>query len=66
MVSHGGFISGVCLELLGASINDPRPFLLAPKLTSVTVWTETDEPDGFWRLERYNDAAHLERAMMDT
>lgn len=65
MVSHGGFISGVCLELLDASIDNPRSFLLAPKLTSVTEWTESDEGDALWRLERYNDAAHLERSMME-
>jgi broad specificity phosphatase PhoE len=66
MVSHGGFISGVCLELLGASIDAPRDFLLAPTVTSITEWTATEERDALWRLERYNDAAHLEGSMMGT
>ncbi len=64
IVSHGGFISAVCLELLGARIDDARAFLLAPKLTSITEWVSSDERDGVWRLERYNDAAHLEGTMM--
>ena len=41
-----------------------RGFLLAPKLTSITEWVSSDERDGVWRLERYNDAAHLEGTMM--
>jgi probable phosphoglycerate mutase len=60
IVSHGGFISAVSLELLGARIDDPRGFLLAPRLTSITEWASSEERDGLWRLERYNDAAHLE------
>ena len=60
IVSHGGLISAVCLQLLGARISAPRGFVLAPAHTSMTTWTTSDEREGLWRLERYNDAAHLE------
>ena len=60
IVSHGGFISAVCLQLLGAQITVPRGFLLAPAHTSITIWTTSDEREGVWRFDRYNDAAHLE------
>ena len=26
----------------------------------MTTWTTSTEREGLWRLERYNDAAHLE------
>ena len=60
VVSHGGFISAVCLQLLGAQITVPRGIRLAPTHTSITTWTTSDEREGLWRLDRYNDAAHLE------
>jgi probable phosphoglycerate mutase len=66
LVSHGGFISATCLELLGCRITERRGFLLTPDLTSLTTWVTTDERDDLWRLERYNDAAHLEGTMMRT
>ena len=34
--------------------------MLGPTHTSMTTWTTSDEREGLWRLERYNDAAHLE------
>ncbi len=43
IISHGGFISAVCLQLLGARITEPRGFLLAPALTSITIWSTSDE-----------------------
>lgn len=60
IVSHGGFISAVCLQLLGARLSEPRGFVLAPLHTSMTTWTTSSEREGSWRLDRYNDAAHLE------
>src|SRR5207248_96194 len=60
VVTHGGFISGVCLELLGARLTEPRGYVLAPSLTSITTWAPANERPGSWQLERYNDAAHLE------
>jgi broad specificity phosphatase PhoE len=60
IVSHGGFISAACLQLLGARLTVPRGFLLSPAHTSMTTWTTSTEREGLWRLERYNDAAHLE------
>ena len=60
VVSHGGLISGVCLQLLGTRLSEPRGFLLSPAHTSMTTWRTSDEREGLWRLDRYNDAAHLE------
>ncbi len=60
IVSHGGFISAVCQQLLGARLSEPRGFLLSPAHTSMTTWSTSTEREGLWRLERYNDAAHLE------
>jgi probable phosphoglycerate mutase len=60
IVSHGGFISAICLRLLGARITAPRGLVLAPAHTSITIWTASAERPGLWRLDRYNDVAHLE------
>ena len=54
-VTHGGF---VVMSLL-AMFEIPRPgsgARLEPGFTSLTEWAVQD---GIWRLERYNDAAHL-------
>ena len=60
IVTHGGFISAVCLHLLGYSMGGDRPFFLDPENTSLTTWSTVDDDARHWRLDRYNDAAHLE------
>jgi broad specificity phosphatase PhoE len=60
IVTHGGFISAVCLHLLGYAMAGDRPFFLDPENTSLTTWSTVDEAARLWRFDRYNDAAHLE------
>ena len=36
------------------------PFFLGPENTSLTTWSTCDDARNPWRLDRYNDAAHLE------
>jgi probable phosphoglycerate mutase len=54
-VTHGGFVVMSLLAMFGI----PRPGTGAridPAFTSLTEWSVND---GVWRLERYNDVAHL-------
>jgi broad specificity phosphatase PhoE len=60
IVTHGGFIGAVCLHLLGYSMGGDRPFFLDPENTSLTTWSTVDDGARPWRLDRYNDAEHLE------
>lgn len=60
VVTHGGFISAVCLHLLGYSLGGAQPFFLGPENASLTTWSTSDDASKPWRLDRYNDAAHLE------
>ncbi len=55
-VSHAGFIVVAFLSLFAI----PRPGTrtrLDPRYTSLTIWTMDTQG---WRLERYNDARHLD------
>ena len=60
VVTHGGFINAVCLHLLGYGMGDGQQFSLAPENTSLTTWSTSDDASKPWRLDRYNDATHLE------
>ena len=60
IVTHGGFIGAVCLHLLGYSMGGDRSFFLDPENTSLTTWSTVDDGTWLWRLDGYNDAAHLE------
>lgn len=59
-VTHGGFISAVCLHLIGYGMGSSQRFSLDPENTSLTTWTRGDDSAKPWRFDRYNDAAHLE------
>ena len=60
VVTHGGFISAVCLHLLGHGMGGGQRFFLDPENTSLTTWTMRDDDAQPWQLDCYNDAAHLE------
>jgi broad specificity phosphatase PhoE len=56
-VTHAGFIVWSLFSLFGV----PRPGTgtrIDPDFASLTEW-ECEQPDGVWRLIRYNDTAHL-------
>ncbi|MET1001909.1 MAG: histidine phosphatase family protein [Acidimicrobiia bacterium] len=62
MFTHGGFVIGATLALLGAPgmhASGERPFRLYPRNTSITEFGRTAASDQ-WMFERYNDTAHLE------
>ena len=59
-VTHGGFITSVCLHLLQAGgLHERRPFWLDPAPTSITEGQRPNHADQ-WELPRYNDVGHLE------
>jgi probable phosphoglycerate mutase len=63
VVTHGGFISAACYWLLGVPwqperSRSERRFFLDPSYTGISQWTQDD--NGPWLLDRYNDTAHLE------
>ena len=62
MFTHGGFVIGSTLALLGAPgmhASDERPFRLYPRNTSITEFGRAAAADQ-WMFERYNDTAHVE------
>ena len=52
---HGGVVESSFVNLGGLGIQ--RPFEMSAENTSLTEWRRGE--GGPWRLERYNDAAHL-------
>lgn len=65
VATHGGFVAATVIEMLGVPMaRDPERAFLHATNTSMTVLTREPVPWGeqdrlHWRLERYNDAAHL-------
>lgn len=55
VATHGGVVFSSMDEFGGLDFAS-RAFELHPENTALTVWSRSD---GRWRLERYNDAAHL-------
>lgn len=58
---HGGVIMAAADHLLGLPGDQAQPRWAAPANASITEWLRppAEEPDGPWRLRRYNDHAHL-------
>jgi probable phosphoglycerate mutase len=58
---HGGIIMTAADHLMGISGGLAQPRWAAPANASITEWLRpaAGEPDGRWRLRRYNDHAHL-------
>lgn len=61
VVCHGGVVMTSADHLLGTPGGLDKPRWAAPANASITEWVRApdDEPDGPWRLRRYNDHAHL-------
>lgn len=61
LVAHGGTIEASFVYCYGASPFAAAPFMmmLDPANTSITQWRYIHQVN-LWRLEKYNDASHLE------
>jgi 2,3-bisphosphoglycerate-dependent phosphoglycerate mutase len=60
---HGGIVDGSMVHFLDLPVTDPRRWRVTN--SSVTEWAHVADPysevvQADWRLERFNDAAHLE------
>lgn len=65
---HGGVVDGSMVHFLDLPVTGPRRWRVTN--SSVTEWLDVDDdPTGevvqsAWRLERFNDAAHLEEPVL--
>ena len=55
LFTHGGFVRTATTLSMGASILAPEWLISQPRNTSLTILIH----DGAWRIDRFNDAAHL-------
>ena len=58
VVCHTGIIEASFIEFAGLDRRALR-FAMAPRNTSITIWTELEGGTGARRLDVYNDATHL-------
>ncbi len=59
MACHGGVIVESMFALGGVRPDD-RPARFEPANTGLTVWSTNGDVGDRWRLDRYNDTAHLD------